>query len=206
MDKQEMIKGMEVKVNEVIGASQAVSEFVESIEETVTEGVEAVKQLEAVIETKTEALNTFTDMGEARLAKQEINNLVEELELQKAVNTGKEKAMKSELEEVIVTFFAVHKGACMMFRGLDNHLVANTSLSELNETKATMEGFGNSLTFSFAGVKQILLDTKIVAQADQNRQYRGIHLGQRGQETQLYGFEYVVRAYVQQLRASDIAI
>ena len=201
-----MLNELENKVAEVKQASQAVNEFVELMDEAVSEGAEAVAQLESVIKVKQEALNTFTDMGEARLAKAEINNFIEELELQKAVNVGKRSAMVAELEDVIEAFFTAHKKAVFMYRNVDDYCLVNTSLSELSATKDKMQGFSNQLAVHFAGARNILLDEGIVAMADQNKMYRGIHLGQVGKATQLAEFASRVQPFLNDLSRAGVAL
>lgn len=206
MNKETMLKELAVKIDEVKQASHAVNEFVELMDESVAEGVEAVAQLESLIATKQEALNTFIDMAEARKAKAEINNLVEELELQKAVNVGKRSAMVAELEAVIGAFFAEHKKALFFYRNTDDYCLINTSLTELTATKELLQSFANGLAYSFAGVRNVLLDEGIVAPENQNKVYNGIHLGQVVKQTQLAEFATRVQSYINDLNRAGIAI
>lgn len=206
MNKETVLEGLAVKVAEVVQAGEAVSNFVGLMDESVSEGVEAVAQLESLISAKKEALNTFTDMGEARVAKAEINNLVEELELQKAVNVGKRSAMLEELESVIGAFFSAHKGAKFVYSNADDYCLVNTSLSELTDTRDLLQGFANKLAYSFAGVRNILLDEGIVAPENQNKVYKGIHLGQVVRETQLAEFASRVRPFINDLNRAGVAI
>ncbi|MFC0235142.1 hypothetical protein [Fictibacillus phosphorivorans] len=200
MNKETMIKDMTAKVTEVIDAKDAVLDIVENIEDVVLEGKEKVAQLEAELKAKRDALDTFTDIGEARLAKAEINNLVEDIELQIAVNAGKAKAMHTELEEKAEEFFKVHKSGIFLFRAVDNFFVANTSLLLLQDDKELMSGFASALNASFKAVRQILLDAEIVSQEDQNKSYKGYHLGQRELVTELLTFDSKIRAYAQGLK------
>lgn len=187
MSKDKMIKDMENKVNEVVNAKQAVYNFINSIEDTVAEGAEAVKQLEAVIETKKDALHLAVDMGEARLAKEEINKLAEELELQKMMNVSREKAMQAETEEIVDAFFAVYKVGTRMFEELDKYLLGNTTLVELADTKELMEGFQIKINGSLSGVVYTMTDAGFFAQ----RQvlYKGSHLNPTGLMTALRDLE-----------------
>lgn len=169
MNKVEMLKELEAKVLEVREAQGAVYDFLDEIDEAKAEGVVVVAEAEATVQAKKEALNTITDLGELKLAQAEIRALEEEVELLKVVNANKANAMLEELGNKADAFFKVHKSAKFLYQAVDNVLVANTSLTELAETKATMTALGQDLNNSFKAVRQVLLDTKIVALADQNR-------------------------------------
>lgn len=206
MMKEQMIKDMTVKVTDVLDARNVVDEFADALEEAKASGQEAVEQLEAELQKKKEALPLAQDLGEAKLIKQEIDSLTDDIELQKAVNAAKVTKMKAELEDKVEAFFKVHKSAKFMFQGIDNYIVVNTSLSELTETKELMRGFINALDGSFAGVRQVLLDEGIVSFENQNKVYKGIHLGQRGLETKLYELEYRIKPFINELRAYGLEI
>jgi hypothetical protein len=187
-------------------AQGAVYDFMEQVDEDKAEGAMAVAEAQAEITAKREALKTFTDVGELRNAQQEINNKEQDVELLKQVTENKVTAMKGQLEELVVAFFAVHKSATFLFRAVDNHLVANTSLSELAQAKATMSGHANTLQYAFSGVRQVLLDEKIVSNQEQNKNWRGTHLGQRIVTTELDVFESKIRSYIHTLKVSGIEI
>lgn len=203
-NKTEMIKEMTGKVAEVQEAQDTVFSFLEEIEEIVAEGAETVKQMEAVIEAKKEAMSLLTGFGEAKLAKAEIDSLEEDMELLKQINDNKVKTMKAELVDKVDAFFVVHKGAVFFFNAVDAHFVTNTTLATIAEDEQTMTGFANGLANSFASVRQVLLDEKIVTIQDQNRLYRGTHLGQTGKVTELMDFHRLVRGYISQLKAKGI--
>ena len=79
--KTEFTKQMTGKVAEVLEAQEAVFSLLDEIEETVAEGAEAVEQMAQVVQAKKEAMLLFTDFGEGKLAKAEINSLEEDMEL-----------------------------------------------------------------------------------------------------------------------------
>lgn len=195
-----MIKEMTSKVIEVQDAQEAVYAFLEEIEETVAEGTEAVSQMQSVVEAKKEAMSVFTDFGEVKMAKAEIDSLEADMELLKQITANKAKAMKATLEDKAEEFFKAHKSAVFFFTNTDAYFVANTTLATIAEDEQTMQGFANSISNSFASVRQVLLDEQIVAQADQNRLYRGIHLGQAGKVTELNTYHRLVRGYARELK------
>ncbi|KGA98119.1 hypothetical protein AJ85_18570 [Alkalihalobacillus alcalophilus ATCC 27647 = CGMCC 1.3604] len=204
--KEQMIKDLTAKVAEVQEAREVVDIVMDSIEELESSGKEVLVKMEQELQVLQEALTMAQDLGEARLIKQQIHSLQEDLELQQAVTEAQIKAMYVELEDKAEAFFAVHKSACFLFRTVDNYMIVNTSLSELSATMEKMQGFSNALSGRFAGVRAILLDTKIVALEEQNMPYRGTHLGQRDLNTKLMEFDYEIRPYIRQLRTSGLEI
>jgi hypothetical protein len=206
MKKEIMIKDMTAKVTDLLEVVDAVESFLEEIEETATSGAEAVTEMEAQLVGHQEALAMAQDIGEAKLIKGQMNALAEDIELQKAVNAGKKKAMYVQLEDKAEEAFKAHKSAVFMYRTVDDYFILNTTLATLSEDKETMTGFARALGNAFASVRNILLDEGIVANENQNRTYRGIHLGQRGQESRLTKFEYQIRPVMNELRQSGLAI
>ncbi|MEQ6375745.1 hypothetical protein RZN25_02730 [Bacillaceae bacterium S4-13-56] len=202
--KEQMIIEMTAKLEEVQTAKEAVYTFVDEIEDKLAEGEKDVSALEQDLQAKQEVLSIITDIGEAKLAKQEIKLIVEEIELTNSVTEAKVKTMKVELENKIEEYFKIHKSAHFLFRAVDNYFVLNTSISSLAKDKETIDAFAQSLNGSFRGVRQVLLDIGIVTIADQNKQYRGTHLGQRDLMSELTNFEYEIRPYVNHLRSSGI--
>ncbi|MBM7691146.1 hypothetical protein JOC77_000551 [Peribacillus deserti] len=200
-NKVELTKQMTGKVAEVMEAQEAVFSFLDEIEETVAEGAEAVEQMAQVVQAKKEAMTTSTEFGEVKLAQTEINSLEEDMELLKQINDNKARAMKATLEDKAEAFFVAHKGAVFFFGIVDTHFVANTSLATIAEDEQTLTGFGDDLANSFSSVRMMLLDENIVAQENQNRLYRGIHLGQAGKVTELRAYHSLVRGYARELKA-----
>jgi hypothetical protein len=206
MKKEQMITGMAGKVAEVQDAQEAVFSFLEEIEEAVASGAEAVETMEQELQALQESLSMAQDLGEAKLIKGQMDAKAEDIELQKAVNAGKKKAKYAELEDKAEAFFKAHKSAVTMFGALDDKRILETSLSELTEAKETMTGFSRALAGAFASVRQVLLDEKIVSSENQNRLYRGIHLGQVAKESRLTQFEYQIRPVINELRQAGLQI
>lgn len=206
MNKETMIKELSASINEAVKTSQEVVNFLDVIEDTVVEDKEAVASLEAHLQTKMDTLLTFTDLEKAKVAQAEITNLETELSLLKNINEAKVKAQKVELEDKAEAFFVIHKTTKFKLVAVDSYLVANTSLSELTETLQMVKGLSHELHSTFSTVRNILLDTGIVANENQNKQYRGIHLGQALYYTKLIEFEYEVKDYMQVLKATGIEV
>lgn len=206
MNKQTMTKEMELKINEVQEARNTVFTFVDEIEDAVQAGEQTVSAMETELSGQRNSLTMAQDLGEAKLIKNQIDRIQEDLELQKAVNVGKKKAMYEQLANKAEEFLKVHKSAVFLFKSVDDFYLVNTSLSELTVAKEMLQGFASQLSVSFAGVRNILLDTGIVAMADQNRMYRGIYLGQIVRETQLSEFKSRVQPFLNDLSRAGVVI
>lgn len=201
---EKTIKTMTNKVTEVTEAFNNVRDYLDVIEETTAQHGQALTELEQELQTQQEAFSMAQDLGEAKLLQQQIKDTEANQELIQQVNKAKVNAMYAELEDKAEAFFKVHKEAVQSFRELDNAIVVNTSLGELENNIELMRGFERSLNGAFAGVRNILLDTKIVSQAEQNRQFKGYHLGQRGLTTGLLSFQIKVSSYVRDLKGAGL--
>jgi hypothetical protein len=201
-----MLKEMTEKVAMVQESYHEVLDFVDKIEETVASGKDAFSELEEQMANHQEALTMAQDLGEAKLIKQQIDALAEDMELLQSVNKAKELSMMTTLSDKAEQSLLANKNAVELFRALDKEMVANTSLAQLKSHIELMSGFASALNNSFASVRNILLDTKIVAHENQNRQYRGIHLGRAGVQSELTNFEYHVRPYIQKVKQAGVSL
>lgn len=194
---------MTAKVADVLEAKEAVNSFLDEIEFTAGQHGQAVTEMQEQLAKQNEAFKMATDLSEAKMLKAQVSSTEEDMELVKQVSEAKVSAMYQELENKAEAFFAVHKEADAEFRELDKAMMANTGLGQLQEHMELMSGFANTLNNSFAGVRAILLDTKIVPMSEQNGRYKGkYHLGQRGLVTELNEFNYKVAGYVRDLRSA----
>jgi len=201
-----MLKEMTEKVAMVQESYHEVLHFVDEIEEVVASGKDALAELEEQMVKHQEALTMAQDLGEAKLIKQQIVALAEDMELLQSVNKAKELSMMATLSDKAEQSLLANKDAVELFRALDKEMVANTSLGQLKSHIELMSGFASALNNSFASVRNILLDTKIVTHENQNRQYRGIHLGRAGVQSELTNFEYHVRPYIQKVKQAGVGL
>jgi hypothetical protein len=198
-NKETMIKELTVKITEVQEARDAVEAVMEAIDELASSCNEQITQIEADIVARKEGLKLITDLEGLRKAQTEINTLQDDVELVKQVKGNKAKSLLEEVENKAVEFFNTHRVAKSVFNTVDEYMLINTSLSELSDAKEQMSGYINCIDKNFAQVRSILLDTKIVSVEDQNRSYRGFHLGQHNRGTQFLDFEYHINSYKHQL-------
>ncbi len=186
MNKETMIKDMTAKVAEVATAQEVLDILLSEIEAEQAEGKQTVAELQEQIAEAEESLQYVTDMSEAKLLKQQIKSLQEEQELTQTVAGARANNYVPEIEEKAEAFFKVHKSAKFLYGTVDNYFLAHTSLASFQEDKATMQGFAKDLNNPFKAVSQVLVDEGI---AQPNKVYKGIHLGQSEQRTELEVFE-----------------
>ncbi|MDG5789666.1 hypothetical protein QA612_19600 [Evansella sp. AB-P1] len=191
---------MTAKITEVQDARDNVESFLEVIEETASDNRATVRGLEDELQKAQEALTVSVDIGESRMLKAQADAIEQDISLTQQVAQAKITKMYQELEDKVERFFNAHKGAVKMYQELDAYYVANTSLSALKEDAKLLSNFATELNNSFRAVRQVLLDTGLVSQAEQNKSYRGQHLGARDLVTELWTYESKVRGYVQQLQ------
>lgn len=196
---------MTVKVAEVMEQYHGVIDYLEEIETVEAQHGQAVAELEDELTGHKEAFTMAEDLGQAKMIKAQIKATEEDIELVKSVNRAKVLSMYGTLGDKADAFFSNNTEAVTVFRELDKEMVANTSLSQLEANLETMRGFASAINNSFAGVRGILLETKLVAQADQNKRYMNKHhLGRQNIQSELVTFENRVRTYVRELKSAGL--
>lgn len=195
-----MKKEIQDTVKEVLEFRNAVLNVQEGIEESVELGKGAVSQLENELSVKQDDLSSVTDMAEAKQLKAEIDGLKSDIELQQSVNKAKSLIMMSELEDKAVQFFDKQRKAISHFNTIDTYFLNTSSISTMKEDIEFLQDIALDLNNSFKSVRHILLDTGIVSVAEQNKSYKGHHLGKRDVVSELVSFEYKIRPITNQLK------
>ncbi|MDM5313372.1 hypothetical protein [Peribacillus frigoritolerans] len=190
-NKVEMTKEMTAKITEVLDAKDAVVEHLEQVTQESGEINRQMNELQADVKAKTEAMAVIADIGELKLAKQEITALEEDMELLASVREVKYKVGLSELENKAEAFFKIHGTATSLFTTVDNYFLAHTSLSEFQESKKTMQDFASTLHFSFIEVKQLVIDEGLCEVENNGNlvKFKGVSLRNRNLSTELEVFE-----------------
>lgn len=204
MNKETVMKGMQEKLEELNTAKQAVIDFVDAMEEQGEEATTEIKQLKAEHEAKQEALALVTDFAQAKLLKAEIDELNADIELQEQVATAKHQAQLEALAELVEEFLSVNKSVRFFFTTVDNYLLAHTSLSELEGNVEYLKGVAQSINNNFSFIRNVLLDAGLITMAEQNKQYRGHHLGQRELVPELESFKIKIRQVVHDYKRAGI--
>lgn len=200
------IKVMQDTVEKVMEQYQGVNEFLDSMETAKAQHAQAITELEEQVAGLQETFSQATDLTQAKQLKNDMDSITDEIELVKQVNKAKVFSMLGTLSEKAVAVLKANTEAVAMFKELDNEMVANTSLKQLQANIELMQSFASDINNSFRGVRNILLDTKLVATADQNKVYAGIHLGRAGIQSELVAYEIKVRSYMRELIAKGVSL
>lgn len=191
---EKMIKDLEVAVENMEKAKEAVYAFADNIMDEQEDGKETIKQLESVIQSKQEALYSFTDMGELKLARDEVSKLSDELEMQKMVFKAKVNNMRAELEGVLEAFFTANKECRNRFYETDKQLLPNTTLADLKANAKLMRGIANKVSGSVYGVKSVMQDMGVIEETE--RFYNGHHLNPSAPSSELPKLEQELQTYI----------
>ncbi|MFE4129697.1 hypothetical protein [Peribacillus sp. YIM B13482] len=172
----EMTKGMESKIKDMETALQAIqAKFVE-LEDVKGSGAEAVAGLQAKKAQIQEEMQLATDLGEAELLLQQVEDIERKEGLQTAINNGQAVRKAGEMDELFKAFFAVHAGARTIFNVLDKEYVETMSIRSVDEDTAKVEGYACKLNTSFGVANSLLIDAGLVPQGA--KFYGKVHLGQ----------------------------
>lgn len=204
MNKETVMKDMQEKLEELNTAKQAVNDFVAAMEEQAEENTAEVGQLKAELMAMKESLALVADFTKAKLLKAEIDELKADIELQEQVASAKHQAQLNELSELAEEFLNVNKAVRFFFTTVDKYFLSNTSLSELEENVEYLNGVAQEINFSLKFIRQILLDTGLIASSEQNKNYKGYHLGQRDVVSELDVFKTRISQMVYEYKRAGI--
>lgn len=176
--RKEFTAGMESKIQEMGTALVAVQDKFDELEDVKAKGAEALAGLQSKKAQLKEEMQLATDLGEAKLLMQQIEELEKDIELQSAINNGQAVKITGEMAELFNTLFTVHASAKTVFTALDKEYVETMSIRSVDEDTATMEGFASKLNFAFSTATALLYDAGLAKQGDVR--YGSTHLGQIG--------------------------
>ncbi|GMO00640.1 hypothetical protein [Parageobacillus thermoglucosidasius] len=194
MTKSEMLE----KVKELVTAVEGIEKQAEEIVTAQRAGAKAEEQLQTKIADAKEEMMKATDLETAKKAKEIVDSLEHELELQKAVNIGATKAEEEELEQLIEDFFKNHAEAQNMYKSLDVELLLSATIKTVEADYEFMNGVANQIYDAFQDVLRVMIRQGIVQQGDNF--YKGIHLGQRGLSTRLYSVMSALQPEISDLK------
>ena len=184
-NKQNKTQEMANKVLELETAQDKVAEVVDKLEDAKGKDAEAIvelqEQLEQIDQDKLEA----TDVTSAKKLIKKAKDIQEEIELTKGVNQARAKQRTQELEDVAEELFSAHKKTDFLYKSLETTYKKTVSVNSLQEDNELLADFAKTINNAFAYTRSVLIDFEIVSRSDANRQYKGIHLGQRSLHTDL---------------------
>ncbi|RSK27468.1 hypothetical protein EJF36_11550 [Bacillus sp. HMF5848] len=187
-NKQQMTAEVTKKAEELQALQTMLNETVDNLEDAKEKDTEVIVELQEKLEEIEQEKAEATDVTEAKKLQKKAQELQEEIELTKGVNEAKAKQRTAELEDVAQELFAVHKKAVFLYRGLEMEYQATVSVRSLQEDSETLFQLANKINTAFKFARSVLIDFGIITQADSNKNYAGIHLGQRELHTELKRF------------------
>jgi hypothetical protein len=198
MTKSDMLE----KVKELVTAVEGIEKQAQEIVDAQRAGAKAVEELQAKIADAKQEMTKATDLDTAKKAKEIVDSLEHELELQKAVNIGATKAEEEELEQLIEDFFKSHAEAQNMYKSLDVELLLSATIRTIEADNEFMNSLAGQIYDAFQDVLRVMIRQGIVQQGD--KFYKGIHLGQRRLSTRLYSVMLALQTEISYLRTDGL--
>ncbi|WP_349346275.1 hypothetical protein [Priestia megaterium] len=200
--RQEMLKGLQGKVEELQTAKESVKNFVETMEAIKAEGDSAIKDLEKQIADTKEAQAMATDIGEAKLLNTQVKNLEEELQLTKGVVTAQGNKQKQELEQVVTELLKVYKACKFMFSAVDNEVTATASIRTFDKDIETMTDLGHQVDTGVAYAKAVLIKYGVITNSTST--YADVYLNSVGCHSKVNHVKSKLIALISDFRVNGI--
>ncbi|MGG3193002.1 hypothetical protein [Priestia aryabhattai] len=201
MTKQEMITGVQTKVEELLNAVDSIEDKVQEIVSVKNTQQKVAEELQAKIEIAKLDVYKASDLDTARELKTIVDALESDLKLQEAVNYGSTKAKEEELLQLIEDFFKNHAVAKTMYDDLDIELLLSASLKTIVDDYELMNSLAGQLYDAFKDVLRVMIRQGI-AQLGTNGSYgsyKGTHLGQSSLSTRLYSVKSALQPEIRRL-------
>lgn len=179
--RQEMLQMLKGKIEELNTAKAKLFNFVEKMETEQGNDKVAITALEAELISLKEAQTMAVGVSEAKLLKNQISNLVEDIELHKTVLTAKKNKARQALTEVATDVLTAYKQAQFAFSRVDAHFTITASLLSIEEDIQTMNALGHQVDMGLSYTKNVLIKYGIISQGESI--YAGAHLNHAGCHT-----------------------
>ncbi|MDQ0805454.1 hypothetical protein [Priestia megaterium] len=179
--RQEMMKMLKGKIEELNTAKGKLFMFVEKMETEQENDKVAISVLEAELISLKEAQAMAVDVSEAKLLKNQITELVEDLELHKTVLTAKENKAKQELAEVATDVLKTYNQTKFVYSTVDAHFTVTASMLSIDEDIKTMNALGHQVDMGVSYAKTVLIKYGIISQGEGS--FSGVHLNHAGCHT-----------------------
>ena len=166
MNKLEMMAGMESKLVELEKALADVQAKHEDIASAKMSGGKAVTDMLQKRTDLKESIQRATDLGEAKLLMQQVEDLEKDAQLQGIVNKGTDTKLKEELAELFNTLYVVNASARNMYAPLDKAYVLDMSINTSEETVQAMADVAERINSVFNQASRLLLANGLVEQKD----------------------------------------
>ncbi|MFP7444070.1 hypothetical protein SFC50_10270 [Bacillus infantis] len=185
INKQIVKKNMAAKLDELNTSRQAIETYLVEIEEQEKKDNEYIKSLKYRLTEAEEAKATATDKGTVKKAIIIITELTQEITLEEAAAVAMANKSNQELCNLVETFFDKYVQARQIFNNLKYVFIAETSPKSIEADIAELKEIMVSINGSFAMVKSIMTDRKLVSTADRffnAPSGKRVHLSQMGLE------------------------
>ncbi|MCM3360662.1 MULTISPECIES: hypothetical protein [Bacillaceae] len=185
INKQIVKNNMAAKLDELKTSRQAIETYLEEIEEQEKKDNEYIKSLKDRLTEAEEAKATATDKVTVKKAIITITELTQEITLEEASVVAMANKSNQELSNVVETFFDKYVQARQIFNNLKYVFIAETSPKSIEADIAELKEIMMSINGSFAMVKSIMTDRKLVSTADRffnAPSGKRVHLSQMGLE------------------------
>lgn len=179
--RQEMLDMLKGKIEELQTTKGKLALFVEKMETEQEQDKIAIMALEAELISLKEAQTMAVDISEAQLLKEQIKNLVEDIDLHKTVLTAKENKAKQELEQVATDVLKAYKQAKFVFTNTDNYITVTTSISSLEQDIQTMNTLGHQVDMGLSYTVAVLIKFGVITQGA--NMFANVHLQGEGCHT-----------------------
>lgn len=202
MNKQEMISGVQTKVEELVAAVERIEDKAQEIKSAKNKQQKVVDELQAKIEIAKQEIYKSSDLETAKKAKKIVDAFESDLELQKVVNYGSTKAKEDELVQLVEAFFKNHASCKTMYISLDYEMTLQASVRTVVADLEFMGSLSAQINNCFADVKRFMIAQGIVQQGEVL--YKGVHLGQMGLSTRLHSIKSALGNEIFNLRGAGI--
>ncbi|PAK50096.1 hypothetical protein [Priestia megaterium] len=179
--RQEMLQMLKGKIEELTTAKSKLTLFVEKMETEQENDKVAISALEAELISLKEAQTMAVDVSEAKLLKNQITELVEDLELHKTVLTAKENKAKQEMAEVATDVLKTYNQTKFVYSTVDAHFTVTASMLSIDEDIQTMNALGHQIDMGVSYAKTVLIKYGIISQGEST--FSGVYLNSTGCHT-----------------------
>ncbi|KAB2334131.1 hypothetical protein [Bacillus mesophilum] len=185
INKQIVKNNMAAKLYELKTSRQVIEAYLEKTEEQENKDNEYIKSLIDRLTEAEEAKATATDKETVKKAIITITELTQEITLEDASAVAMANKSNQELSNLVETFFDKYVQARQIFNNLKYVFIAETSPKSIEADIAELKEIMMSINGSFAMVKSIMTDRKLVSTADRffnAPSGKRVHLSQMGLE------------------------
>ncbi|GLY12510.1 hypothetical protein [Pseudobacillus badius] len=176
MTKEQLKSDALTKLEYLLNKYKAVKAVDTQIENTKVEETQKIEVLYTQLSEAQEALKGATTLEIARQAKNSMDDISEDIELQKAVSAKAVETKKDELETVVMEFFEAYKALKTAYVELDKEVALTINIRSLDEDEQVMKDISIQASNFLGSIKRYLIKHGIIEKGE--HKYKGFHLDQ----------------------------